>query len=216
MRTANKRQIRSIQRVLLRRMVHSVLVENMPSSSMCSEAKRNNLTPEAVHTMTLQIAQKIGARYGIRDVRAFARTLTTIVALETGDTFNPFDCNQKSDARGLVQMKVGTQREVSKRAGIKFENPDDIFNPQYALTLAAHEVAHWYNKHGRSWTNAVKAYHIPGALRAKPTAKHTKQADEYIAVFNAKSMKYQDTFAQIEQKNSSLLAVVSSPRIPFA
>lgn len=133
-------------------------------------------------------ASVIAPAYGI-DPEQLAKYLTAIAKLESN--YNEKAKNKTSTARGLMQILICTQREIEKkRAKVPFApasyncknfsgqpatvNPDQdvIYNAEYCMFLAAHELAYQYNrykkKYPNGWQIAVHAYNqgsFPGTRK---------------------------------------------------
>lgn len=141
-----------------------------------------------VYNLARKWADEYSDKYNV-DPDMFAKMLVGIAKKESN--FNEKAQNKKSTARGLMQMLICTQREVeAKRLKIPFavamfpcknyttapvgsKSDDEIFNPDYAMQLAAAELGYQYKRYKAkypqtTWQVAVHAYNqgsYPGARK---------------------------------------------------
>lgn len=137
------------------------------------------MTEIDVHGLAKRHASVIAPAYGI-DEDQLAKYLTAIAKLESN--YNAGAKNKSSTARGLMQILICTQREIEKkRAKVPFapasyncksftgqpdtvDSADDvIYNPEYCMYLAAHELAYQYKRYVKKyaknvWQIAAHAY----------------------------------------------------------
>jgi hypothetical protein len=146
------------------------------------------MTEIDVRNLANRNASVIAPQYGI-DPAQLAKYLTAIAKLESN--YDEKAKNKNSTARGLMQILICTQREIEKkRAKVPFApasfncksftgqpatvepEKDIIYNAEYCMFLAAHELAYQYNrykkKYPNGWQIACHAYNqgsFPGARK---------------------------------------------------
>lgn len=72
--------------------------------------------------------------------------------------FNPNAKNSKSSARGMMQMLIGTQKELETKYLKVKHNPDKIFNAEYAVFLGQYELARQLIRYSGNWRKAIHSY----------------------------------------------------------
>lgn len=128
-------------------------------------SKAARMTEEQVYALALQTAQTVAPDYGADPV-ALARAATAIAFIES--TYNPNARNKRSTARGLMQILLGTQREIETKFLRKAHEPDRIFDPAYAMALAQNYIGYQYERYGGDWTKAIHAYNQGSFPGVKP------------------------------------------------
>ena len=144
------------------------------------------MTQDEVFQMALGIATSVCPGYE-EDPNTIALMATGIAKKESG--YSESAKNKHSTARGLMQMLICTQREVEKkRAKVDFadamyscnvyptdtvdQSDDLIFDPNYALLLAIHEICYQMNRYGDDQQKAIHAYNqgsFPGVHKSDGT-----------------------------------------------
>lgn len=66
--------------------------------------------------------------------------------------------NPSSSARGMMQMLIGTQKELETKYLKVAHNPDKIYQPAYAIYLGQYELARQLKRYGGNWRKAIHAY----------------------------------------------------------
>lgn len=150
-------------------------------------SKRANMTEQQVYNLALQTAQTVAPEYGMDPV-ALARASTAIAWIES--SYNPNARNKRSTARGLMQMLIGTQREIETKYLRKKHEPNRIFEPAYAMLLAQNYIGYQYNRYNGDWTKAIHAYNQGSFPGVKPNDGRNYAGKWGIALNN------QDTASQ--------------------
>jgi hypothetical protein len=91
-------------------------------------------------------------------------------------SFNTNAKNPASSARGLMQMLVGTQKEIETKILKIPHEPDKIFDPTYAVYLGQIEIAKQLKKYKNDWDKAIHAYNR-GSYN--PASKGFKNGEAY-------------------------------------
>lgn len=171
---------------------------------------------QEVFNLAKKYADMVAPQYGV-DANKLATYLTGIARVESN--FNPAAKNKSSTARGLMQILICTQREIeAKRAKVQFPEAmypcksyksapvgsqanDKVFNAEYALFLAAHELAYQYKRYVKkyptnTWQIAVHAYNqgsYPGSRKgdgqkySAAVFKHVGSNDNFASYFGGDS-----------------------------
>ena len=66
--------------------------------------------------------------------------------------------NPNSTARGMMQMLIGTQKELETKYLKVKHNPDKIFQPAYSMYLGKYELACQLKCYSGKWSKAIHAY----------------------------------------------------------
>ncbi|MFN8358591.1 MAG: transglycosylase SLT domain-containing protein [Candidatus Kapaibacterium sp.] len=66
--------------------------------------------------------------------------------------------NPNSTARGMMQMLIGTQKELETKYLKVKHNPDKIFQPAYSIYLGQYELARQLKRYSGNWRKAIHAY----------------------------------------------------------
>jgi len=170
-----------------------------------------NLTESQVYSYAKDWANVYGPKYGA-DPNDMARVLTGIAKVES--TFNPNAKNKKSTARGLMQLLINTQREIESKhakvpfaiAGVRASSfskapvglPDKIYDPNYAMQLAAAYLGYQFKRYGGDWQKAIHAYNqgsFPGTRKqdginylAKVTNAKSNQTEQLAYISRNKTV----------------------------
>lgn len=128
-------------------------------------SKPKNMTEQQVYALALDTANKLAPPQGVDPVQ-LARTATAIAWVES--SYNPNARNRRSTARGLMQMLIGTQREIETKFLKKKHEPNRIFDPAYAMLLAQTYILYQYERYNNDWTKAVHAYNQGSFPGTKP------------------------------------------------
>lgn len=72
--------------------------------------------------------------------------------------FNPKAKNPNSSARGMMQMLIGTQKELETKYLKIAHKPDAIYNPQHAVFLGQYELVRQLKRYKGDWKKAIHAY----------------------------------------------------------
>lgn len=112
-------------------------------------------------------------------------------------SFNTLAKNPASSARGLMQMLLGTQKEIESKQLKIAHNPDKIYEPTYAVYLAQIEIAKQLKRYGYDWKKAIHAYNR-GSYN--PQSKGFKNGEAYT----------KDVIALIERTDYAALDAVYS------
>lgn len=161
------------------------------------------LTESQVYSLAMDWANVYGPKYGV-EPQDLAKVLTGIARVES--TYNPDAKNKKSTARGLMQMLIDTQREVeSKHAKVPFAIasvksgafkkapvgvPDKIYDPNYAMQLAAAYLGYQIRRYKYDWDKAIHAYNqgsFPG-VRKQDGLNYLAKVEKAMA--NQQSVAY--------------------------
>ncbi len=89
------------------------------------------------------------------------------LALAVSRQESEFDPNAKSPsgALGLMQLRPGTAKEVSRKAGVGF-NKSRLFEMNYNMLLGSHYLSRMINSYDGSYVMAIAAYNAgPGNVR---------------------------------------------------
>lgn len=141
------------------------------------------MTEQEVFKLAYEVASDgIAEKYGCNPSQMAVR-LTAIARTES--TFRPEAKNRNSTARGLMQILICTQREVEKKhAKVDFApasysckvyptatvsaEEDRMYNPNYAMFIAAHYLGYQYRRYKGDWDRTVHAYNqgsYPGSRK---------------------------------------------------
>lgn len=107
--------------------------------------------------------------------------------------------NSKSSARGMMQMLIGTQKELETKYLKVAHNPDKIFEPSYAIYLGQYELARQYIRYGRDWRKAIHAYNRGSYQPSKSNTSNFASGENYATgVIN---MLYKTDYAALNSEN---------------
>lgn len=134
-----------------------------------SECKR--LSEAQVYDRAFKIAQNVAPRYGINTLE-LAKVTTALARIESN--YCPTAKNPKSSARGMMQILIGTQKEIETKFLKTSHQPEKIWDVSYSILLAETYLAYQYKRY-KNWYKAMWAYN-QGSFSAK-TKNGKKYAD---------------------------------------
>ena len=137
---------------------------------MPTDCKR--LTEAQVYDRALSIARNVAPRYNVNPYE-LAKVTTALARIESN--YCPTAKNPQSSARGLMQILLGTQKEIETKFLKKSHEPDKIYDVSYALLLAETYLAYQYTRY-KDWYKATWAYN-QGSY-----SKKTKNGKRYADV----------------------------------
>lgn len=123
--------------------------------------------------IVFNIAKDVAPLYGA-DAAKLTEYLTAIAVVESGLRVDAR--NKASTARGILQMLICTQRENEKKRlkssfapamfscksyptdKVNEEKDRLLFDVDYAVLLASHELAYQFKRYKKDWSKAVHAY----------------------------------------------------------
>lgn len=84
-----------------------------------------------------------------------------------------------SSARGMMQMLLGTQKELETKYLKLPHNPNKIYNPEYAIFLGQYELARQFKRYGGNWRKAIHAYNRGSYQANKSNTKGFASGENY-------------------------------------
>lgn len=116
---------------------------------------KTTLTEAQAYKLHKDVAPKVAAYYGL-DAEDLTRYGFAINKKENRQ-FNVKAKNPASTARGLMQMLVGTQREIETKILKIRHKPDAIYDALYAIYLGQIELARQVKRYN-DWNKGIHAY----------------------------------------------------------
>lgn len=115
------------------------------------------MTEKAAYSVHLEQARAVALIMNVKqyDLVKYAFAVNKI----ENRPFNELAKNMSgSSARGMMQMLIGTQKELETKYLKVKHNPDKIYQPAYAIFLGQYELARQFKRYGGNWRKAIHAY----------------------------------------------------------
>ena len=151
------------------------------------------MTEQAAYSLHIESSRKVASMIDVSpsELAQYAFAVNKI----ENRPLDPKARNKSSSARGMMQMLLGTQKELETKYLKDSHVPDNIFKPDYAIYLGQYELARQYKRYKGDWRKAIHAYNRGSYQPTKSNTKGFAYGENYAnSVVN---MLYKTDFASL-------------------